>query len=168
MSLKKIVPALGVLLTAIILYCVINLSVTQEARVILNSECPELIWLKKEYHLSDQQFSKIEALHYAHDKECMEQCKQLAAKQKALRQAVIANQIDSPEFQILLLDWREQRKQSQDSILEHMFEVSAEMSPDQGQRYRENVFQSLILPGRTPHINDDGEYNPAFIERRQR
>lgn len=167
MNLKKIAPTLAVLLGALVLYSVINLSVTQEARAILKSDCPELRWLQKEYHLSDQQFARIEALHYAHDKECMEQCKQLAGKQKALREAVLTNQADSPEFQALLSAWRDQRKQSQDSILKHMFEVSAEMNPEQGQRYRENVYQSLLLPGRTPHINDDGEYNPAFIERRK-
>lgn len=159
MTLKTFLPALSVVVGALVLYLVINRLVTIESRHILDSDCPELCWLQHEYNLTDDQYQKIEVLHLAHDEKCIGLCQQLASTQNALRQVVVDGATNSPEFKVLLAKWREHQKDSQDSILKHMFEVSAVMDDAQGKRYRDYVYQSLIMHGRAPHIDQNGEFH---------
>jgi len=144
-------------------YFGVHRCVTVEARAVLRSECPELIWLKREYALSDSQFEKIQELHNAHDAECQIHCQALATTRKQLEELIISEPLESQAVQKALQDWRAQQVISQDSILKHMANVSKEMDPIPGKRYRENVFRSLILSGRTPHVNSAGDFNPEFI-----
>lgn len=161
--MKKGLIIISVIGLAIATYFVVHLSVTMEARAVLRSECPELIWLKREYALTDSQFEKIQELHNIHDAECQIHCRALATTQQQLQKVIISEPLDSPTVQNALQAWRAQQIISQDSILKHMVNVSNEMDPAQGKRYRENVYRSLILSGRTPHINSGGQFNPEFI-----
>ncbi|MDF1754521.1 MAG: periplasmic heavy metal sensor [Verrucomicrobiales bacterium] len=161
--MRKALSILGVIALSFVTYCVIHRSITVEARAALLSDCPELIWLKREYSLSADQFEKIQALHNRHDVECKELCRALSATQKGLQAVIITEPLGSASVQSALASWRDQQAVSQDSILKHMMDVSREMDPEQGKRYRENVFRSLILSGRTPHINSNGDYDSDFI-----
>jgi hypothetical protein len=161
--MKKGLFIIAVIAMAIITYFGVHRSVTMEARAVLRSECPELAWLKREYALSDHQFGKIQELHNLHDVECQNHCRALATTQQELQKLIISEPLQSPPVQNALQAWRNQQVISQDSILKHMENVSNEMDLAQGRRYRENVYRSLILSGRTPHINSGGQYNPEFI-----
>ena len=85
-------------------------------------------------------------------------------KQKKLMKALKSENGDPDMIQTTLNEWRDERIRSQDSIITHMFEVSAEMEPEQGKRYREHVFKCLIVPGRTPHVDLEGDYDPQLIQ----
>ena len=162
--MKKVISVAGVLIFAATLYFGIHFQITRDARAALAADCPELIWLKREFQLSGQQYQRIESLHQKHDSHCKDLCKDLADSQKKLLSAMTTSSKYSNSFQSALADWRKEQLRSQDSIIKHMFEVSAEMDEAQGVRYRELVYKSLIIPGRTPHIDTTGNYNSEFIQ----
>ena len=162
--MKPVLLILGVLGLAAATYFAVTNSITREAKSILKSECPELYWLQCEYQLTGEQFEKIKSLHEAHDVHCRALCKELSRCQEELREAVQNETTPGPRVQSLLQEWQELRARSQDSIFKHMFEVSAAMDDVQGRRYRAQVYENLILPGRTPHIDADGNFNRNFIQ----
>jgi hypothetical protein len=162
--MKKASLVLVVFFLAATTYYAITASITQEARAIMASDAPGLNWLKTEYQLSEEQFSRIQALHEAQDAECMRLCRELSKSQAALREAIEKEKNAGTEFQARLDEWRQHRKRSQDSILKHMFEVSSEMDDEQARRYRQQVYENMILPGRTPHIDSSGHFDPEFIQ----
>lgn len=163
--MKKFCLILAVLALAALTYTAITRCITQQARAILSSDDPQLNWLKNEYQLTEDQFQKIKELHEAHDRQCVIGCEQLAQSQQALREAILSGRTSGPDYEKILEAWRQQTRQSQDAIVNHMNEVSAVMGGEKGRRYREQVFERLILPRRTPHIDDEGRFDPKFIER---
>ncbi|MDF1811228.1 MAG: hypothetical protein P1V20_03410 [Verrucomicrobiales bacterium] len=161
--MSKGLVVLGVVVLSIVTYFTIHSVITVEARAALSSDHPELIWLKREYSLNDDQFTKIQELHNVHDVKCREICRELSESRKQLEEVIVGEPLESEVVQGALAAWREQQVVSQNSILKHMEEVSRYMEPGQGARYRSNVYRNLILSGRTPHIDSNGDYNSEFI-----
>jgi hypothetical protein len=137
---------------------------TAETKVAMRSDHPELEWLRREYQLDDAQFRAIRAKHEAHDIVCRQLCLDLIAARKKLDAAIAASPEMNEEVETAFTEWSSQRKICREATIAHMYEVSSLMSPEAGARYRERVLQHLIVPGRMPHIGEDGEFHEELIE----
>lgn len=135
-----------------------------ETKVAMQSNHPELEWLRREYNLSDTQFSEIRARHEAHDIVCRQLCRDLIHARKKLDAAIVANPEINADVEAALTEWTAQRSRCREATIAHMYEVSSLMSSEAGKLYRERVFEHLIVPGRMPHIDRNGEFREELIE----
>ncbi|MDF1739135.1 MAG: hypothetical protein P1U86_08245 [Verrucomicrobiales bacterium] len=138
--------------------------ITADTARAMQSDYPELEWLRREYELSDGQFSEIRKMHEEHDIVCRELCRDLVATQKDLESVISTHPQISTEVQEALAAWTRQRNRCREATLSHMYEVSSVMKDDAASRYRESIFRHLIVPGKMPHIGKNGEFHEELIE----
>jgi hypothetical protein len=123
------------LLGAIIAYCSVYFAATATSRDLLNSDQPELAWLKHEFNLSDSEFSRISQLHDDYLPLCQTRCMQIEELNRKLTNAIASAAQMTPEIEKLLKDRGEVRTQCQAEMLKHFVEVSRTMPAGQGKRY---------------------------------
>lgn len=108
---------------------------TAPERAMLCSDQPELAWLKHEFQLNDAQFARVSELHNAYMSQCAELCKRIAATNTLIRAEITSRAATTPELEKLLADAAQLRIECQRQMLGHFFQVSHEMSPEQGKRF---------------------------------
>lgn len=138
--------------------------ITADTAQAMQSDHPELEWLRREYQLSEAQFSEIREKHEAHDIVCQELCRDLVTVQKELESVITTHPTASREVREALAAWTKQRNRCREATLTHMYEVSSVMEEDSAARYRESIFRYLIIPGKMPHIGQNGEFQEKLIE----
>jgi hypothetical protein len=108
---------------------------TARQRAMLCSDQPELAWLKQEFQLNDAQFARMGQLHNAYMSQCAELCKRIVATNALIRAEIASHAAVTPELEKLLADAAQLRIECQGQMLGHFFQVSHEMSPEQGKRF---------------------------------
>ena len=108
---------------------------TAPQRAMLCSEEPELAWLKQEFQLNDAQFAQVRDLHKAYMSQCAELCGRIAATNVLIRTEIATHTNVTPELEELLAAAAHLRTQCQQQLLDHFYQVSHRMPPQQGQRY---------------------------------
>ena len=98
-------------------------------------------WLRDDFHLTDEQFKAIRALHDSYAGTCMEHCRliQEATKLRDARKAAATADpagVVAAEHQV-----QELRAICENAIAAHVRKVAALMSPEEGRRYL-----ALVLP----------------------
>jgi len=106
---------------------------------------PELAWLKREFHLGDKEFSKVSEMHAAYLSGCAERCRLIDEKSEQLKQLLAATNTVTPEIDRLLLEAARLRSECHKQMLQHFYEVSRTMPPEQGRRYLAWVQERTIL-----------------------
>jgi hypothetical protein len=98
---------------------------------------PELEWLRNELKLSDEQFSKVSALHVAYRPKCTEMCRRIAEAHEEIE--TIAKSIGevSPEFREALKRHADIHVECQEQMLKHLYETAATLNKEQATRYLE-------------------------------
>jgi len=125
----------GGLLLAALAYGASYLTGSTCCRNLVEEKNPELSWLKSEFHLSDAEFARIEALHTDYTTACAERCRRIDAKNAELRALLSQTNGVTPAVETALRDAAQLRAECQRAMLEHFYEVSRSMPPDQGKRY---------------------------------
>jgi len=118
---------------------------TSSARNLEQSSQPELAWLKQEFNLSDSEFKRISELHAAYLPQCAEMCRQVDAQNQRLRALLAATNRLTAEIESAIAERSRLRGQCQRNMLEHFYEVSRTMPPEQGRRYLEWVQDRTCL-----------------------
>lgn len=102
-----------------------------------------LRWLKDEYHLDDTAFERISTLHRDYFKQCTKMCRQLnAADRPLLWRARLRDQQDADitdelnKEQALCGDCEK-------AATDHLHQVAAHMSPEQGRRFLNDILPIL-------------------------
>lgn len=95
----------------------------------------DLSWLRSEFHLSDAEMQRIRALHEGYQPRCREMCARIEQKKAELEASMQAGSGVTPEVREKLAEVAALRAQCQANMLQHFFEVSQAMPPDQGRRY---------------------------------
>jgi hypothetical protein len=111
----------------------------------IDSNSPELAWLKQEYHLSDAEFTRVTELHEQYLAGCAERCHQIDLKNQELARLLAATTNVTPEIEKALADAAQLRAQCQSKMLAHFYQVSRTMPPEQGQRYLSWVQSQTLL-----------------------
>jgi len=96
----------------------------------------DLEWLRTEFHLSDAELARVRQLHEGYLPKCGALCAQIAARKLELEAAFAASTNDvTPAVQQKLGEIASLRAQCQGQMLQHFYEVSQAMPPEQGRRY---------------------------------
>ena len=162
--IRSIVILLGSVTLLACLYGGVFRLVTSDAQQAMASPTPELEWLRREYTLNDEQFAAVKAKHEAHDVICKQLCFDLVTAQKKLDEAISKYPEMGPEVQAALAEWSAQRETCRKAAIQHMYDVSSVMGADEAERYRKRIYERLIVPGRMPHIDRNGEFQDRLIE----
>ncbi len=149
--------ALGLVLAAMA-YAISYLAGTAETRQLLHSPQPELAWLKKAYQLSDADFARISQLHNAYLPKCAAHCRRIDELNQNLERALSEASTVTPEIKTLLAERAEERADCQAEMLDHFFQVSRTMPPEQGRRYLDWVQRHTALqePAMVDHAEPSG------------
>jgi hypothetical protein len=143
---------------AALAYACFYLAGTARMRAVLQSSQPELAWLKHEYQLSDAEFARLSELHNAYLPKCAERCRQIAEANLRFETALDGAKELTAELKALLAERAQMRADCQAEMLEHFFEVSRAMPPEQGRRYLEWVKRQTCLqePAMVEHAEAAG------------
>jgi hypothetical protein len=120
---------------------------TLHCRSMMRETKPELAWLKKEFGLTDAEFTRVSQLHEAYLPLCRERCKRIQQQDAKLRELLARSKTVTPEIQNLLAERARTRSECEAEMLAHFLEVSRTMPPKQGERYLAWVEKQTSLRG---------------------
>ena len=120
---------------------------TADLRAVSSDRDAELVWLRREFHLTDAQFERIQALHSAYAGKCNLMCQRIMNANAALDAAISRNRRVTPEIQQAMGEVGRVQQECQQSMLAHIYEISEQMDPSSGERYLEMMKQRIIQPG---------------------
>ena len=115
----------------------------------------ELLWLRKEFSLGDQEFARIRALHEGYLPDCEKMCARIAVADKELERLVLGTNQVTPEISKKLLEISNLRQECQARMLEHFYAVSRAMPEDQGRRYLAEMRKLTSLSNMRHHSKTD-------------
>ena len=159
MKRGALILILGVVL-GLCAYCGFYFAGTASRRALLESETPELEWLKREFRLADSAFDRVVRLHDAYKSECAEMCRRIDARNQELKELLAKADQVTPEIEAKLAEAGQLRLQCQKNILQHFLEVSRNMPPDQGKRYLAWVQEKTFLPEHKMHGKGTASVTP--------
>lgn len=126
---------LGGLALAFAVYAGAYFACSAKMRGMASSPVPELAWLQTEFKLSDAEMSRIQKLHDAYVSGCAERCQRIDAKNAELRSLLAATNGVTPEIAKAIGESAELRADCQRAMIQHFYEISQTMPPEQGTRY---------------------------------
>ena len=135
----------GVLLCAVA-FCGFYYWGTASHRGMMREQTPELAWLKKEFNLSDAEFTRLSKLHDAYQPHCREMCRRIDQQNVKLQTLLTNASAMTPEISAALDESAKLRGECQRNMLQHFFEVSRTMPPAQGRRYLEWISERTFMP----------------------
>lgn len=109
------------------------------------SNSPELAWLKKEFQLDDAEYVRVSNLHESYLRECGTRCAAIDRKNQELTLLLGSTNRVTPEIEKLLMEAAQLRAECQKAMLQHFYEVSRSMPPEQGRRYLDWVQKQTVL-----------------------
>jgi hypothetical protein len=112
-----------------------------------HNQHPELAWLKTEYHLTDPQFAQVVQLHDAYHPKCAELCRRIDDQNGKIQQLLAATNTVTPEIKEALGEAARLRAECESAMLQHFYEVSRAMPPEEGKRYLAWVQSETLTPG---------------------
>ena len=137
----------GGLAVAVLAYCGTYRAGTANCCRMEPGQTPELAWLKREFHLSDAEFTRISQMHEQYLAGCAERCHWIDLKNEELARLLAATNSITPEIEKTLTEASLLRVECQKKMLQHFYEVSRTMPPEQGKRYLAWVQSQTVLIG---------------------
>ena len=125
-------------------------------RGMAGSPTPELAWLQREFHLSDAEFGRVSKLHEAYLNGCADRCREIDTKNAVLQRLLAATNTVTPEIEAALQETARMRAECQKAMLEHFYEVSRTMPPEQGRRYLAWVTARTLGASHAAMTSDSG------------
>lgn len=107
----------------------------------------QLEWLRREFQLTDAQFTKVKQLHDAYRPGCDQMCQRIAAANSEADALISTSQGVTPEIDAALKKCAALQNDCRQALLAHVYAVSAEMSPSEGQRYTRMMTARIVQPG---------------------
>src|SRR5882724_5820058 len=89
---------LGGIAAGCVAYAGIYLRTTSAQRSMEQSSRPELAWLKKEYHLTDAQFTQVVQLQDAYHPRCAEMCRRIDDQNARVQELLAGTNMVTPEI----------------------------------------------------------------------
>lgn len=142
---RAVIVLLAGVVAAIAAYCSIYSLGTASHRELLTSKTPELLWLKREFNLSDSEFQRISELHAAYLPQCQERCRRIEEQTEKFKNLLATADGVTPEVEGILAERARMRADCQVEMLKHFFEVSRTMPSAQGRRYLAWVQEQTCL-----------------------
>lgn len=109
-------------------------------------------WLRTEFHLTDDQMKKAEALHAEYQATCEEMCRRIAETDARLAIAIRSSSSTTPEITTAIAETDRVRTECRVAMLNHFYQTAALMPADERQRYLDKVLPVVLHPG---EMHDD-------------
>ena len=138
--------AIGTFAAALIAFCGTNFFGTRDLREIAKAPNGELEWLRREFHLSDPQYKKIEALQSAYAPVCNDMCRKIMEANSKLDRVVSENRGVTPELEAAIREAGLVQEDCHKQMLAHIYRVSAQMNPADAQNYLRLMKSRVIQP----------------------
>ena len=120
---------------------------TTDLRSVSSGRDADLVWLRREFDLTDVQFQRIRALHTAYSGKCDLMCQRIMNANAALDAAISRNKQVTPEIQQAMGEVGRVQQDCRQSMLAHVYEVSAQMDSSSAVRYLQMMKPRIIQPG---------------------
>jgi len=117
-----------------------------KSRSLAASQEPELHWLKHEFQITDGEFARISEMHESYRAGCAQRCRLIDERNEELKRLLASSSSITPEIEKALAETARLRAECQSKMLQHFYEVSRTMPPEQGRRYLAWVTERTILP----------------------
>ena len=134
----------GAVAAGIIAFYTCNFLATRELRELAQAPSGNLEWLRREFHLSDAQFKAITDLQSAYTPACNEMCRRIMEANSKVDQLVSENRQMTAELETAIREAGIVQQYCRTQMLAHIYRVSAQMSPKEGQRYL-NMMKSRVI-----------------------
>jgi hypothetical protein len=141
---RPILILLAGVAVAALAYCGVYRAGTASCCRMEQDKTPVLAWLKQEFHLSDADFKRVSEMHDSYLSGCAERCRRIDQKNEELARLLAATNTITPEIEKALSESALLRADCQKKMLQHFYDVSRTMPPDQGKRYLAWVQQQTI------------------------
>jgi hypothetical protein len=138
-----LILAVGLAVCSFVIY---YRTATAAAAAMLSKPQGEMEWLKMEFHLTETQFARIQELHREYAPKCDEMCEDIANENLKLDALIRANHMVTAEVNEALSECVAVQGNCRRALLGHVYAVSAEMSPTDGNRYVQMMKQRIIEP----------------------
>ena len=102
-----------------------------------------MVWLRREFHLTDAQYAAIERLHSAYNGTCEEHCRMIQEAMTARDALRAAHPADAEAVAAADRHLRDLSARCETALLRHLEEVAALMSPEDWRRYL-NTMRPLV------------------------
>ncbi|MEO8351738.1 MAG: periplasmic heavy metal sensor [Chthoniobacteraceae bacterium] len=122
-------------------------SATAPMNAMLTQPAGELEWLRREFRLTDAQFERIKTMHRDYSPKCDAMCEKIAQTNGRLEALIGSEKAVTPALRAAVHDSAVAQEECRQSLLAHVYAVSAEMSPEQGARYVAMMKPRLIEQG---------------------
>src|SRR5262249_11664101 len=116
---------------------------TADLRSVSSDRDAELVWLRREFHLTDAQFQRIQALHTAYVGKCDLTCRRIMDANAVLDAAITRNRRVMPEVQQAMAEAARVQQECQKSMLAHAYEISEQMNPSSAEQYLKMMKQRI-------------------------
>jgi hypothetical protein len=131
-------------------YAVTYWCATGSAKSMLTKPGGEMEWLRREYHLNEVQFARVQQLHHQYAPKCDLMCAHIAKANARLNQLIDTNKKVTPEVTAAMAECLAAQEECREAMLGHVYAVSAEMSPEDGARYLQMMKAQIVEPA-LPH-----------------
>src|SRR5260221_1612587 len=138
--------AIGAFAAALIAFCGTNFFGTRDLRERTKSPNGNLEGLRREFHLSDAKFAKIEALHSAYTPVCDEMCRRIMEANSKLDRLLSQNREVTPELEAAIREAGLVQEDCHKQMLAHIYRVSAPMNTLGGGNYLRLMKSRVIQP----------------------
>ena len=145
MKRPGLILVLGIIL-AVAAYVSFYFALSAKSRSLAASQEPELNWLKHEFQITDGEFSRISEMHDSYRAGCAQRCLLIEERNEELKRLLASSSSITPEIEKALAETARLRAECQSKMLQHFYEVSRTMPPEQGRRYQAWVTERTILP----------------------
>lgn len=109
-------------------------------------------WLRTEFHLTDDQMKKAEALHDEYQATCEDMCRRIAETDARLAKAIRSSSSITPEITAAITETDLVRTECRVAMLGHFYQTAALMPEGERQRYLDKVLPVVLHPG---EMHDD-------------
>ena len=136
----------GAFAVGLIAFYACNFLGTRELRDMAQAPNGEMQWLRREFHLSDAQFKNIGSLQTAYAPVCNEMCRRIMEANSKVDQLVSDSREVTPELEAAIREAGIVQQDCRTQMLAHIYRVSAQMNPAEGQRYLRMMKSRVIQP----------------------
>lgn len=142
-------PALLILFALVVAYGVgltYYYLATRQTKALVSAQDGEMEWVRHEFHLSDEQFARVKALHEAYEPRCVELCRKISEANSTLDQLIRASSGMTPEIKEAMAKCTAVQLECHQAMLEHIYTVSNCMDSKNVIRYRTMMESRILQP----------------------
>ena len=132
---KGLLVFMVALLAGMVAFCAVRWQKAGHHHSGKETALPELVWLKKDLELSEEQFSKVRELHLAYSPGCAEMCRRIAEAHKKIEAFATSTREITPEYKAALREHADIHVECQEAMLKHLYRTAATLNPQQAERY---------------------------------